>query len=69
MQKYEKGTNRIGSSRLMQIAAALRKPIGMFYEGAPGGTGGAVAKGADIRGEFFAHRARSTWRATSCGST
>ena len=45
VQKYEKGTNRIGSSRLMQIATALRKP---------GGTGGPVPKGPDIRGEFFA---------------
>ena len=54
VQKYEKGTNRIGSSRLMQIATALRKPVAWFYEGAPGGTGGPVPKGPDIRGEFFA---------------
>jgi transcriptional regulator with XRE-family HTH domain len=33
IQKYEKGTNRIGSSRLMQIAAALGVPIAHFFEG------------------------------------
>ncbi|ARQ02423.1 helix-turn-helix domain-containing protein [Pseudorhodoplanes sinuspersici] len=33
VQKYEKGTNRIGSSRMARIAAALKAPIGFFYEG------------------------------------
>ena len=33
VQKYEKGTNRIGSSRLAQIAAALDTPIAAFYDG------------------------------------
>jgi transcriptional regulator with XRE-family HTH domain len=33
VQKYEKGTNRIGSSRMAQIAAALKAPISFFYEG------------------------------------
>lgn len=36
VQKYEKGTNRIGSSRLAQISAALRVPVSHFFEGAPG---------------------------------
>jgi transcriptional regulator with XRE-family HTH domain len=35
VQKYEKGTNRIGASRLQQIASALSVPIGFFFEGAP----------------------------------
>lgn len=35
VQKYEKGTNRIGSSRLMQIANALGVPPTYFFEGAP----------------------------------
>ena len=30
VQKYEKGTNRIGSSRLVQIAEALGKPVSWF---------------------------------------
>ena len=35
VQKYEKGTNRIGASRLHQIAAALGVGVAFFYEGAP----------------------------------
>ena len=36
VQKYEKGTNRIGSSRLQQIANILQVPVTFFFEGAPG---------------------------------
>lgn len=36
VQKYEKGTNRMGSSRLQQIANALNVPVTFFFEGAPG---------------------------------
>jgi transcriptional regulator with XRE-family HTH domain len=36
VQKYEKGTNRMGSSRLMQIANVLQVPPTFFFEGAPG---------------------------------
>jgi transcriptional regulator with XRE-family HTH domain len=35
VQKYEKGTNRIGASRLHRIASVLGVPIEFFYEGAP----------------------------------
>lgn len=35
IQKYEKGANRIGASRLHQIASALGVQIEFFYEGAP----------------------------------
>lgn len=35
IQKYEKGTNRIGASRLHQIAGILGVQIEFFYEGAP----------------------------------
>jgi len=34
VQKYENGTNRIGSGRLMQISKALEVPITAFFEGA-----------------------------------
>ena len=43
VQKYEKGTNRIGASRLQQIAHFLQVPVSFFFEGAPdvpGSTGG-----------------------------
>jgi transcriptional regulator with XRE-family HTH domain len=33
VQKYEKGTNRIGSSRLVQISKALGQPVSAFFEG------------------------------------
>lgn len=36
VQKYEKGTNRMGSSRLQQIANVLQVPVTFFFEGAPG---------------------------------
>jgi transcriptional regulator with XRE-family HTH domain len=33
VQKYERGTNRVGASRLTQIATALNVPITAFFEG------------------------------------
>ena len=33
LQKYEKGTNRVGSGRLMHIARALDVPIIAFFDG------------------------------------
>jgi transcriptional regulator with XRE-family HTH domain len=42
VQKYEKGTNRIGASRLQQISTTLNVPPSFFFDGAPsGGTAGA----------------------------
>jgi transcriptional regulator with XRE-family HTH domain len=35
VQKYEKGTNRIGASRLQQISNILQVPVAFFFEGAP----------------------------------
>jgi transcriptional regulator with XRE-family HTH domain len=35
IQKYEKGTNRIGASRLQQISRTLDVPPAFFFEGAP----------------------------------
>lgn len=35
IQKYEKGTNRIGASRMQQISAALKVPVAFFFEDAP----------------------------------
>ncbi|WP_062014644.1 helix-turn-helix domain-containing protein [Aureimonas sp. AU4] len=36
IQKYEKGTNRIGASRLQKIAEVLNASVSYFFEGAPG---------------------------------
>lgn len=41
VQKYEKGTNRIGASRLQQISKTLNVPPAYFFEGAPAFDGGA----------------------------
>lgn len=35
VQKYEKGTNRIGASRLQQISHILQVPVSFFFDGAP----------------------------------
>ncbi len=36
IQKYEKGTNRVGASRLQNISAILNVPVAFFFEDAPG---------------------------------
>lgn len=35
VQKYEKGANRIGASRLQQISHILEVPVEFFFEGLP----------------------------------
>ena len=37
IQKYEKGANRIGASRIQQISKVLEVPASFFFDGAPGG--------------------------------
>ncbi|MEM6463159.1 MAG: helix-turn-helix domain-containing protein, partial [Pseudomonadota bacterium] len=36
IQKYEKGTNRVGASRLQNISSILNVPVAFFFEDAPG---------------------------------
>ncbi len=36
IQKYEKGTNRVGASRLQNISNILNVPVAFFFEDAPG---------------------------------
>ena len=48
VQKYEKGMNRIGASRLQQISHILQVPVAFFFEGAadvlaPQGSGSALS--------------------------
>ena len=40
IQKYEKGTNRVGASRILQIAEVLQVPVSFLFEGGPSGSGG-----------------------------
>jgi len=44
IQKYEKGTNRVGASRLQAIASILEVPVSFFFDDAPG-QGADAAKG------------------------
>jgi len=39
IQKYEKGTNRVGASRLQAIATILAVPVAFFFEDLPGDQG------------------------------
>jgi transcriptional regulator with XRE-family HTH domain len=45
IQKYEKGTNRIGASRLQHIARVLTVPVSFFFEDAPGSPSGEPSAG------------------------
>ena len=38
IQKYEKGTNRVGASRIQQISEILQVPVSFLFEGGPSGT-------------------------------
>ena len=47
VQKYERGVNRIGASRLFDLARVLDVPIGFFFDDMPdalGGTPGATRR-------------------------
>jgi transcriptional regulator with XRE-family HTH domain len=35
VQKYEKGVNRVGASRLQALSAILEVPVSYFFDGAP----------------------------------
>jgi transcriptional regulator with XRE-family HTH domain len=46
VQKYERGANRIGASRLFDLARALQVPVGFFFDDLPDG----VAEGGPPTG-------------------
>jgi transcriptional regulator with XRE-family HTH domain len=57
VQKYEKGANRIGASRLQQIANTLQVPISFFFEGPlrpNAGGGGRQTAALDYVSDFLA---------------
>ena len=45
VQKYEKGTNRIGASRLYRISQILEVPVQFFFDDAPMSAGQSEGKG------------------------
>jgi transcriptional regulator with XRE-family HTH domain len=52
VQKYERGANRIGSSRLYELSRILDVPVSFFFDdipGAPAETGSAGEAGPDAR--------------------
>lgn len=55
VQKYEKGVNRIGASRLFQISRILDVPVQFFFEEAPhiGSDGSPVRGMAEPNSEAF----------------
>jgi transcriptional regulator with XRE-family HTH domain len=55
VQKYEKGTNRLSASKLLQCANFLKVPVTFFFEGAPGAQGkGTTRPPADYVSHFLA---------------
>src|SRR5512140_3420832 len=57
VQKYEKGANRIGASRLQQIAQIMQVPVSFFFEGtphAPGHSGMSEAPSPAYVSDFLA---------------
>ena len=55
VQKYERGANRISSSKLYEIARFLSAPIAYFFEGLGDPTAGASAAGLDDASEQHVH--------------
>lgn len=57
IQKYERGANRIGASRLFQLSRVLDVPVSFFFDDAPmeakspSGNGAVVEN--DVRGEIL----------------
>jgi transcriptional regulator with XRE-family HTH domain len=62
VQKYEKGANRVGASRLQQISETLQVPVAFFFEGAP-----SLPGRAGPAGEPSDHADVSNFLATSEG--
>ena len=48
IQKYEKGTNRLGASRLWALATSLNLPVPYFFEGLSGAPRAAEAGQAEL---------------------
>jgi hypothetical protein len=53
VQKYEKGANRMGASRLSQFATILQVPVEWFFEGLPQGKAGGHPGTPDYTGDFL----------------
>lgn len=52
VQKYERGTNRIGSSRLYQISRILDVPVSFFFDDMPAEAGAAAGFAEPAQASF-----------------
>lgn len=52
IQKYESGTNRVGASKLFELARALEVDIAAFYSGLEVGQAGNISSDAQERAAF-----------------
>ncbi len=60
IQKYEKGVNRIGASRLYKLSQVLDVPVGFFYEGMNQMEGSAIPGMAEEKSEEFLYEFLNT---------
>jgi transcriptional regulator with XRE-family HTH domain len=70
VQKYEKGTNRVSSSRLHQHARILEVPIPFFFDGAPqqSARSQGKAESPNYVNDFLATEEGALWQEHSCES-
>ena len=54
VQKYEKGTNRVGASRLQQISEVLQVPVSFLFDGGPSGAVGGEASAESASPAYIA---------------
>lgn len=59
VQKYEKGSNRIGASRLFDVSRILEVPIAYFYEGLGGSSEQQGGLAEDSQSRYMAEFAQS----------
>lgn len=52
VQKYERGVNRVGASRLFDLSRILDVPISFFYDNMPGGQAGGSLPGSSPAAGF-----------------
>ena len=67
IQKYERGVNRVGASRLFDLSVVLNVPVGFFYDDMPGllaaERGGEPSAQAARRSTGFAAHAQADYDA------
>ena len=60
IQKYEKGINRIGASRLYQLSQILEVPVQFFFEGVPPEEGAESSDFGEANTEAFLYEFLNT---------